>query len=138
MGTCPLLSRPPHALLQTLPSRLSCAPSSNMSGPPWAASLWENAMLAYIPSRLAIAAITCAMAVPAFAHGGGGHAMGHGPGMAGGAFLPAQFDPQYRHHPHHPAPRTRGSRPPARAPRAPAPRQLNSRNAWAGLRWGRP
>src|SRR2546427_4196375 len=40
-----------HALLQTLPSRLSCAPSSNMSGPPWAASLWENAMLAYIPSR---------------------------------------------------------------------------------------
>src|SRR2546427_3992411 len=67
MGTCPLLSRPPHALLQTLPSRLSCAPSSNMSGPPWAASLWENAMLAYIPSRLAIAAITCAMAVPAFA-----------------------------------------------------------------------
>src|SRR2546427_7970201 len=90
MGTCPLLSRPPHALLQTLPSRLSCAPSSNMSGPPWAASLWENAMLAYIPSRLAIAAITCAMAVPAFAHGGGGHAMGHGPGMAGGDFLPAK------------------------------------------------
>src|SRR5256885_17195743 len=113
MGTCPLLSRPPHALLQTLPSRLSCAPSSNMSGPPWAASLWENAMLAYIPSRLAIAAITCAMAVPAFAHGGGGHARGHGPRMAGRAFRPAPLGPNDRFDPHSTALGASG------APRAP-------------------
>src|SRR5256885_4850848 len=122
MGPCPLLARPPHALLQTLPSRLSCAPSSNMSGPPWAASLWENAMLAYIPSRLAIAAITCAMAVPAFAHGGGGHAMGHGSGMAGGPSTPAHFDPRDGHPPNLSAPAPRGAGPPARRPaRAPGP-----------------
>ncbi len=60
-------------------------------------------MLAYIPSRLAIAAITCAMAVPAFAHGGGGHAMGHGPGMAGGHSMPAQFDHRYGHDHYYPA-----------------------------------
>src|SRR5260370_16924644 len=121
MGTCPLLSRPPHALLQTLPSRLSCAPSSNMSGPPWAASLWETAMLAYIPSRLAIAAITCAMAVPAFAHGGGGPAMGHGPRMAGGPFPAAPLPPQ-RAPPHlHPPPRPPRSPPPPPHPNRPPP-----------------
>jgi hypothetical protein len=61
-------------------------------------------MLAHIPSRLAFVAITCALAMPALAqHGGGGHAMGHGPGMGGMHSMPAHFDHQYGHDHYYPA-----------------------------------